>query len=137
MAELAITFNQILDSLEKSFDAQKQFVSNISHELRTPLATIITELELSGVRDRTTEEYKTIIALTLIAEKTNGIYVNLLSTDHVVNTLMQQLSQIEKKTFTDKSLLNYKTCYSWFLGTMLLFLIVEFLLPERKMRFKS
>lgn len=65
MAELAITFNQMLDRLEKSFDAQKEFVSNISHELRTPLATIITELELSETKERTPEEYKTIIALAL------------------------------------------------------------------------
>ena len=65
MAELAITFNQMLDRLEKSFDSQKEFVSNISHELRTPLATIITELELSETKERTPEEYKIIIALTL------------------------------------------------------------------------
>ena len=65
MAELAITFNQMLDRIENSFDSQKQFVSNISHELRTPISTIITELELSGTKTRTPEEYKTIIALTL------------------------------------------------------------------------
>ena len=65
MSELATTFNQMLDRIEKSFDSQKQFVSNISHELRTPISTIITELELSGTKTRTPEEYKTIIALTL------------------------------------------------------------------------
>jgi signal transduction histidine kinase len=65
MAELAITFNLMLDRIGKSFDSQKQFVSNISHELRTPISTIITELELSGTKTRTPEEYKTIIALTL------------------------------------------------------------------------
>lgn len=46
LAELAQTFNQMLDRLENSFDAQRQFVSNISHELRTPLSAIISELEL-------------------------------------------------------------------------------------------
>lgn len=45
--ELALTFNHVLDRLEKSFDSQKHFVSNISHELRTPLAAMITELELA------------------------------------------------------------------------------------------
>jgi two-component system sensor histidine kinase ArlS len=45
--ELAQTFNHMLDRLEKSFNAQKHFVSNISHELRTPLAAMITELELA------------------------------------------------------------------------------------------
>ena len=65
IAELAITFNQMLDRLEKSFDAQKQFVSNISHELRTPMASIITELELSATKPRTEEEYRNIIAMAL------------------------------------------------------------------------
>lgn len=57
IAELAITFNAMLDRLEDSFDAQKLFVSNIAHELRTPLAAIIAELELALSRDRNTEDY--------------------------------------------------------------------------------
>ncbi len=61
LTELAITFNDMLSRLEKSFDAQKQFVSNISHELRTPLAAIITELELAVNRNRNREEYRTAI----------------------------------------------------------------------------
>jgi signal transduction histidine kinase len=61
LAELANTFNEMLNRLENSFDAQKNFVSNISHELRTPLAAIITELELSTNKERTIEEYKTAI----------------------------------------------------------------------------
>jgi Ca-activated chloride channel family protein len=69
-----------------------------------------------------------------IAEKTNGVYVNFQNTEQTVNTLMQQLSQVEKKTFTDVSLLNYKTYYMWFAGGMFLLLMIEFLLPERKTR---
>ncbi|GGH62177.1 signal transduction histidine kinase [Filimonas zeae] len=65
IAELAITFNRMLNRLESSFEAQKQFVSNISHELRTPLATIIAELELSANRPRTQAEYREVIALAL------------------------------------------------------------------------
>jgi hypothetical protein len=45
---------------------------------------------------------------------------------------MQQLSQVEKKTFTDVSLLNYTTYYMWFAGVMFLLLILEVILPERK-----
>jgi Ca-activated chloride channel homolog len=67
-----------------------------------------------------------------IAEKTNGIYVHFESSDQTINELMQQLSQVEKKTFTDVSLLNYTTYYMWFAGAMLLLLILEFILPERK-----
>lgn len=65
LAELADTFNEMLNRLEGSFEAQKHFVSNISHELRTPLAAIITELELSAAKDRTNEEYKIAVQHTL------------------------------------------------------------------------
>lgn len=58
IAELATTFNQMLDRLEKSFDAQKDFVSNISHELRTPLTAMLTELQLSAGNLRSNEEYR-------------------------------------------------------------------------------
>ncbi|MEC4113684.1 sensor histidine kinase [Myroides pelagicus] len=57
LALLANTFNEMLNRLEYSFDAQKQFVSNISHELRTPLAAIIAELELSLAKEQTREQY--------------------------------------------------------------------------------
>lgn len=65
IGELAITFNHMLDRLENSFDAQKQFVSNISHELRTPLSSMVTEKELALLKDRTAEEYKKVIELDL------------------------------------------------------------------------
>ena len=57
LGALSQTFNQMLDRLEGSFDAQKMFVSNISHELRTPLAAIIAELELALEKEYTTAYY--------------------------------------------------------------------------------
>lgn len=61
LAQLSTSFNEMLNRLEDSFDAQKQFVSNISHELRTPLSAIITELEISTNRERSVEQYKEVI----------------------------------------------------------------------------
>lgn len=66
IAELAITFNRMLNRLETSFDSQKQFVSNISHELRTPLSAIITELEISANKERSIKEYKAVIQDSLL-----------------------------------------------------------------------
>lgn len=37
---LAVTFNNMFDRLEDSFEKQKRFVSDASHELRTPIAVI-------------------------------------------------------------------------------------------------
>ncbi|TVR40612.1 MAG: HAMP domain-containing protein [Cryomorphaceae bacterium] len=56
--QMAETFNDMLNRLESSFSAQKHFVHNISHELRTPLAAIISELELSLQKERSTVEYR-------------------------------------------------------------------------------
>ena len=66
IGELAATFNDTLDRLEESFEAQKMFVSNVSHELRTPLAALITELELSLRRERSNEDYKNVVESALI-----------------------------------------------------------------------
>ena len=47
VAELADTFDAMLDRLQAAFDAQRRFVANASHELRTPLAVIRTELDVT------------------------------------------------------------------------------------------
>ncbi len=75
---LAITFNEMLNRLENSFDTQKMFVSNISHELRTPLAIIISELELAISKERNIQSYKEVIAFALqdakrLAKLSNGL----------------------------------------------------------------
>jgi Ca-activated chloride channel family protein len=67
-----------------------------------------------------------------IAGKTNGVYVHFESSEQTINELMKQFSQVEKKTFIDVSLLNYKSYYTWFAGMMFLLLVFEFILPERK-----
>ncbi|TLU99190.1 sensor histidine kinase [Dyadobacter luticola] len=58
LALLAETFNQMLTRLEIAFVAQKNFVSHASHELRTPLALIMSEAELSLMKERTVPEYE-------------------------------------------------------------------------------
>ncbi|MBO0840302.1 MAG: HAMP domain-containing histidine kinase [Sciscionella sp.] len=52
VAELADTFDAMLDRLQATFDAQRRFVANASHELRTPLAVMRTELEVTLADER-------------------------------------------------------------------------------------
>jgi len=40
LSRLAITFNEMIERLQQSFEKQNRFVSDASHELRTPLAII-------------------------------------------------------------------------------------------------
>jgi len=47
VAELAATFDAMLDRIAESFASQKRFVANASHELRTPLAVMRTEIDVT------------------------------------------------------------------------------------------
>ena len=49
--------NAMLERLEQSLRAQRQFVSNASHELRAPLANLTVAIEVCLRRKRSTEEY--------------------------------------------------------------------------------
>lgn len=65
IAQLAITFNQMLDRLENAFKVQKNFIANASHELRTPLTAITGQLEVLLLKDRSPEEYQTTVSSVL------------------------------------------------------------------------
>lgn len=46
LARLAVTFNEMLESLEEAYRSQQRFVADASHELRAPLTAIQGNLEL-------------------------------------------------------------------------------------------
>ncbi len=48
IAELATTFNEMLDRLEAAFGAQRRFIDDAGHELRTPITIVRGHLELMG-----------------------------------------------------------------------------------------
>jgi signal transduction histidine kinase len=47
VAELADTFDAMLDRLQAAFESQRRFVADASHELRTPLAVVRTEVDVT------------------------------------------------------------------------------------------
>ncbi len=67
-----------------------------------------------------------------IAKETNGIYIRLQSSDAAIPVLINQLSQIDKKAFSDVSQINFRTFYFWFAGLMLLLLVAEIFISETK-----
>ncbi|WP_430900837.1 MULTISPECIES: sensor histidine kinase [unclassified Paraflavitalea] len=61
LSELALTFNDLMDRLEQSFQIQNQFISNASHELCTPLTSISNQLEVTLQKQRATEDYQQVL----------------------------------------------------------------------------
>lgn len=61
LRRLADTFDDMLDRLDRSFDAQRGFVEDASHELRNPLAVIRSNLDTTlADPDATTEDYRVV-----------------------------------------------------------------------------
>lgn len=56
LAELATTFNDMLDRLESAFSLQRRFIDDAGHELRTPITIIRGHLELLATDDAATQE---------------------------------------------------------------------------------
>ncbi len=67
MVRLSRTFDGMLERLEKSFRAEKQFTSDASHELRTPLAVILAQCERAERKDETREDF--LSSLSVIREQ--------------------------------------------------------------------
>jgi len=59
--ELAVTFNELLQRLQDSFEIQGRFISNASHEMSTPLTIVSNQIDVTLQKDRTKEEYLAIL----------------------------------------------------------------------------
>ena len=62
IAQMTVTFNDMLDRLQEAFRAQKQFIDDAGHELRTPITIVRGHLETSAAAP---EERPMIMALVL------------------------------------------------------------------------
>lgn len=58
LGQLALTFDEMLDRLEESFERQRQFTADASHELRTPITIIRAQAETALNRSRTADDYR-------------------------------------------------------------------------------
>jgi signal transduction histidine kinase len=89
LALLAQTFNLMLSRLETAFIAQKNFVSHASHELRTPLALMMSEVEVTLMKERSPIYYQDAL---------KGILGEVKEMNELVNRLLE-LARTEERTF--------------------------------------
>jgi signal transduction histidine kinase len=93
--QLAITFNEMLASLEIAFKNQEDFVLNASHELRTPLTVMIGESDYILLHERSGEEYKKhIYGLMADLKKLNTLLNSLLELAQVNRDIRIPLSKV-------------------------------------------
>ena len=69
--ELALSFNNMADSLQKSEYRRQEFVANVSHELKTPMTTIAGFAD--GILDGTIPAQKQEYYLQLISQETKRL----------------------------------------------------------------
>ena len=65
LGRLAETFNGLLDRVEKAFQMQRMFLSNVSHEMRNPLQALRSQLEVTLQRPREVAQYQQALASVL------------------------------------------------------------------------
>lgn len=80
VAQLAHTFNLMLDRVQEGFEVQRNFVANASHELRTPLTIITGQIEVTLLKPRTVEEHEAKWKAALeVIQRMNKLTNNLLN----------------------------------------------------------
>jgi len=72
------------------------------------------------------------VQLRELAQTGNGTYVYLQDPSAAVRTIQAQLSTIEQKELTDDAFVQYNTWYFYVLAIVLVLLLAEIFLPERK-----
>nr|WP_242055819.1 histidine kinase dimerization/phospho-acceptor domain-containing protein [Nostoc flagelliforme] len=78
IAELTVTFNDMVQRLEAAFSSQRDFINDASHELRTPITIIRGHLELLSVGDDPEERRETLELVTDELDRMNRFVDDLL-----------------------------------------------------------
>ncbi len=84
---LTETLNQMISRLEKAFQMEKQFSSDVSHELKTPIAVILAECEYTLEETRQIEEYQESLEnIQKQCRRTMSMIQQLLQISRTINT---------------------------------------------------
>lgn len=69
-----------------------------------------------------------------LADSTNGVYIDTPTTEATISTISDFLAQLDKTAFETQTYSNYKDQFQWFIAIAFVILVIEFLIPERKLQ---
>lgn len=115
--ELALTMNQMLDRIEKSFQSQERFVADASHQLLSPLTILKSSLEASLKNQNLDPVFKEFVTvqeteinhlidiikdMLLLARLDAGLHEKLFSRIHLEEILLKVVSSLQRKSQLQK-----------------------------------
>ncbi len=106
LAELAKTFNEMMDRLQTSFAIQRNFVNDVGHELRTPITIIRGHLELMG--DDPQEQQETIELVIDELDRMNRLVNDLVLLAKSENPDFLELEAVDLSSFTEELFVKIK-----------------------------
>ena len=68
-----------------------------------------------------------------LAAATNGVYINADDVDAAVDAITRQFATIQETAVEDAAFKDYIHYFQWFVAAAILLLVIEFIVPERKM----
>jgi Ca-activated chloride channel family protein len=74
------------------------------------------------------------VGLEKIAAEGKGQFIRASNSDDGLNTILNEITKMDKKSFGSKMFTEYEDRFQYFIGAGLLFLIIEFLVSNRKNR---
>ena len=98
VAQLSVTFNEMLDRLESAFTTQKNFLNDVGHELKTPITIVQGHLEVMESTPEELEETKEVVLDEL--ERMNRLIGDLMFLAKSEQPDFLQLEDIEVSTLT-------------------------------------
>ncbi len=67
-----------------------------------------------------------------VAARTNGIYINLQTSEEAIKKVKSQVAQIERKALMDINQMSFRSYFIWFAAAMFILLIAENFIAEVK-----
>lgn len=115
--ELALTMNQMLDRIEKSFKSQERFVADASHQLLSPLTILKSSLESKLSQTQLDPDFRKYVEgqeievnhlidiikdMLLLARLDAGLHVKMFSSIHLEEIILKVVSSLQRRSHSQQ-----------------------------------